>query len=397
MHAMSSYHRTLNIKYVTFVNFGYQNRTADYANGNNITATATNDYNMFEGGGAQRTYDLYLNPISVGLVRDIGNKYAGSHPGYRSVGRGGASTPQGALDNRNYTTAIPDQRGVNASNDFRFWNISGSEWDPYGVWTGSADASGNWVNGPTDKYLYQDSPFHTYGATGLTAVLPAGDGQGYYSSDKAYGISGVSNDYEDVGTFGGWQQEFHAEVLNASLVTQGTWAVNAAHTNAPPYTSSSTSRFGFRHCCFRTGQIYKFTFPERPSANTTRVKISVRNFYRAADTFIVGFAWSNSVAARGMMKTDLGNTDIPTAIAVGYGTAAGSAYAGTVMASFAALQAATGKPLFIYQDTTNNMVWLKATGGYLIYNTAYGNAPVTDPTSDEAYWQSGTIELVPGP
>jgi hypothetical protein len=368
LHGMSSYHRTLNTVDVTWVNFPYQNRSAEPLIGN---PTNDNDYNFWQGGGAQRTYDLYLNPISRGTYRDKRTKYVNSHPGFRTLGAGGGATTTTSLDGRNFSAASPSFA------DRRYWNIVGAEWDPYGYW-----GNGSGV------YMIQDSPFMTYGAASLTAMTPTGDFQGYTSTDEFYGFSPFAIDSVDVGPYGTATFAIAPQQLDSGGTVQGTWAV---------HDGTGSSRFSFRHACLRNGGRYLWGYPNDTTPMNLGVGFGVWNFTRTTDVMYIGIPWDNNSPARVMMKSGSDRFNIGYHDVNNYGLVAGATYTGTHSAtSYATLVTQTGgnNGLYLWQDTTNNIVWIKAIGSKFIWNP---NFAIGVADGDTDLNRQGTLEICSNP
>lgn len=372
MHALASYHRTGYPVNTTFVNFPYGGREKSLP----VPGTRIIDQGLWMGCGAMRTHDLYLEPLQQGLVRSPGLQFSNAHPGFRSQ--------DASVDRRPF---VPPE------NDHRAWNISAAEWDPYGYWS------------TPGHYIMQDDPFMNYGASSLTPVTPLNDHQGFSTPDHVYGIVLNTWDNElcryvdgslvtskDTATT---VEPITYELLDSNDVVRGTWYSRSA--------IGIYSRVNFRHAGLRVNQKYRIRYNNFPALSIW-LGATLTNFWRPTDNLIIGFGWSGKVPARVMFTNGPGSpTSNPENIALYYipKNLAAAADTGIYSSSYvndkATLESATGRPLTMWQDTVNDIVWVKVIGGLLSQHQFTTNAIATNPTGNEALWKFHTITIMPKP
>jgi hypothetical protein len=306
--AAASYHETGNYSDSTFIGFPW----VDYYD------PAPSEVNMVRmGGGSIRSQDLYLVPLDKGYKRNSNLKFLVSHPGFV------VRPPH--IDGRTNITG----------GDKRQWTFTGARWDYNGYF------------GPAQNYIVHNDTFLTYGLSTSQEVHPIGGNQGYSTPDVFFGVQPYVSDENPVLDFT-YSARIQVQQVDSGGTVQGTWDV-------PEAVVGSGSTFGFRHFAARkTGRYIMRTPTAAP--NTAKVQVDVSGLINSADYFYIAFDWDGTIPAKAYQKV----------------YSSGSYFAGgendtdrliaTSSANMAALVASTdGKHYF--QDTGNNLFWVKIYGG----------------------------------
>jgi hypothetical protein len=289
--------------------------------------------------GAFATNDYYTRAVDKGLIRNPNNRLINSNAGIRVISPN-LNTPRG-----------------NAA-------LAGALWDPHGYW------------GPAGNYWVYDIPFLTSGRN-CVPVAPAGQ-NGQSCAGPYYGVGGFIVDGSDR-----FQPRMPIEVtrLNEAGETIDTWTVAEG-------SGSGTETFGImpwmRHFAAVPGGRYILRFRDANVTlpNPTEVALSLSNLHQRNDSLILAISYSGSVSARAYLSTEYNFTD----------TSAGSPYRRDLapVASLSALLSASADSM--WQDTANNLVWVKVSGGLLSPDEANWA-----PNSDEALYRDIYLRIHQGP
>jgi hypothetical protein len=288
--------------------------------------------------GAFATNDYYTSPVDKGLIRNPDNRLINSDGGMRVISPN-LNTPQG-----------------NAA-------LAGALWDPHGYW------------GPAGNYWVYDIPFLTAGQE-CVMVAPAGQ-NGQSCSGPYYGVGGFIVDGSDR-----FQPRMPLEVtrLNEAGEPIDVWAIAEG-------SGSGTNTLGImpwmRHFAAVPGGRYVLRFRD---ANGTlpdprEVALNLSNAYRPDDSLILAISYSGSTPAQAYLSTEYNFT----------GTRADSPYRRdlTPAADLPALLNADADSM--WQDTANNLVWVKISGGL----PSPGEANWT-PNSDDALYRGMYLRIYQG-
>jgi hypothetical protein len=308
--AFASYHSELAIRHNTVVNFPHVNG---------------------QHSGAFKTDDYYLFGVDRGTVRNPGNRYIDTTPGWRAP--------------------PPHMDGQPLAN--RHWTLAGAIWDPFGH------------VGPAGRYWVYDVPFLTTGGT-CQAVAPATHGgascngmscNGMSCDGEYYGVQQFRTNFDTSDYV--FSAAIHVERQNALGGTIGTWAVADGNT--------STMFRNMRHFAARAGGRYVLTFPG--NAVPTWVELTVNNINNVQNpngNFIMAVSFDGNLTATGHL-TSWPSGSLPQ----------GGGYVRhfTHAIDWATFEADTTGTL-IWQDHNNNRVWVRPQGG-LTYFGDY-ETPLSD-------------------
>lgn len=253
--------------------------------------------------GAFSTVDYYIRGLEKGLIRYTNNIVINSHPGYK------LTPAQGWRSNR-----------VDPVNPH--FSLAGALWDPQGYW------------GPKETYLVFDDPFYTYGlekhihesgieATGGVSVNgPFYGMQGFilnnankpWSSYYGLKVRRLDDDFNQVGLF---------ELVSAAE------GVSSLLKNMRDFVTHPTG-------------IYELTFPSDPAPASFSMQVT--NMLTEGDQLLIAIEFSGEVDAK-----------------VGFGSQASKAFAYTEKNSLEEVKSSEGETY--WQDTNNNLVWVKLRGG----------------------------------
>jgi hypothetical protein len=306
--AAASYHETGNYIDSTFVGFPW----VDYYD------PAPSEVNITRmGGGAIRSQDLYLVPMDKGYKRNVNLKFLASHPGFI------VRPPH--IDGRTNITG----------GDKRQWTLAGARWDFNGYF------------GPAGNYIVHNDTFLTYGLSTSQEVHPIGGNQGYSTPDVFFGVQPYVSDENPVLDFT-YSARIKVDQVDSGGTIQGTWDV-------PEAVVGSGSTFGFRHFAARkTGRYIMHTPGAAP--NTAKVQVEISGLINSGDFIYLAFDWDGTIPAKAWQKVYTSSAYF----AAGEGDT--DRLIATSSANMAALEASTdGKHYF--QDTANNLFWVKIYGG----------------------------------
>jgi hypothetical protein len=235
---------------------------------------------------------------------------------------------------------------------FDHYTLVGALWDPHGSW------------GPAGNYFVYDEPFFTHGQT-PAPVEPAGQTGGVSVSGPFYGIMEFVLDnnrpyYEPLMTVNATRLD------NATLAPVGTWEVDEA-------LSINWLLAPMRHFAAHRDGIYRVEFPSEPVP--TDVEVRFENMLEESDTLVLGVQFSGAVT--------------PNAVYTIGGGSGASVRVYTPAGSLQDVRDSSG--LTYWQDTTNNLVWVKLQGGSWQFWDQSGQFAV--PTSDELLYENTTLHI----
>lgn len=222
--------------------------------------------------------------------------------------------------------------------------LSTARWDKHGSF-----------GSPAGSYIMFNIPFCT--AETAYTVLPAyptsANSFAIYTAEKCVGCEPVMHDHAGV-----WYDD-----LNYSA--QSYQRVDASYVdiaNATWTTPIAVSQPHSRHFACKSGARVRRFNPGNSAPSERYVWVHCANYTRrlafgdvADDYQILGFQWKNSVVAKVWSATGLGDGGSqPSGNVL---VKPGSAKTYSAVATRAALEASAGRTFF--QDTTNNMVWVK--------------------------------------
>jgi hypothetical protein len=253
--------------------------------------------------GAFSTEDYYIRPVDKGHIRNVGNIMVNTHPGYRQVA------------------------------DFSYFTLAGALWDPHGIW------------GPAGNYFVYDLPFLTHGLE-VTPVVGGAEAGGVSVPGKFYGV----NDFvlEDSNPPWNDYMAIHVTRFDDTFTEIDTWTVTTAQ---PGWALDQ-----MRHFAAHESGIFQLEFPDSPLP--TDVGMTVENMHTTDDTLVLGvqFDGNQSITqvffAAGQSWNNPGLTGAPQ---LDYKH---------IYSPVASRQAVIDSPGETYwQDTANNIVWVKLRGG----------------------------------
>lgn len=275
--------------------------------------------------GTFATDDYYIRPVDKGHVRNPGNLRINADAGYR--------TPR---PSPNYA-------------------LAGALWDPHGTW------------GPPGRYVVYDQPFLTEGAT-CSAISPAATG----ASSCVGPYYGVLEPVLDGGNER-WDARFPMRFTRYSAAGSavGTWEIGDGNL---------ISAFSnMRHAALRGSGRYLLEFPGSPTP--ADVGFTVENAPAAGDTFVIGVRFDGDDPAAVFSSTYYHYLD---ASYVGVAPSS-TKHDYAAVGSLAQVVASAGETY--WQDTANDVVWIKVAGGLTPTD------PGTGPTSDQALYRPFSIRV----
>lgn len=255
--------------------------------------------------GAFATNDYYIRPVEKGQIRNTNNLVINSHP------------------------------GVKLEADFPYFALAGALWDPNGAWGGTP---GDW--------LVYDQPFFTYGQ--IPTVIAPGSAttggvlvEGPFYGFNEFVINQANIRWEDY-------MEIHVERLDEAFSTVGTWTVEEAQQGWP--------LAHMRHFAAHYDDYYQLEFPTIPEVND--VGISVSNMITTDDDLVVAIEYSGNYTIDQVYTSTYWDY-----MAAGHTTAPTYAnkHVYTPVASRQAVLDSSGETY--WQDTANDLVWIKIQGG----------------------------------
>jgi G8 domain len=288
--------------------------------------------------GMFKADDYYLVGVDKGQARNVNNRLINTQGGYKPLPPNLDGQP---LENRN-------------------WTYSGALWDPQGIWGSKAN------------YLVYDVPFLTAGAS-CQSALPTGK-NGKSCTGEYYGVETYQTDFDD-SPFG-----FMApiEVVRSDSAGNeiGRWAVGDGAT--------STKLSNMRHFAARSGGTYTLRFPGRPLPK--RIALNVSNAYRAGDSFIFAMPFDGRQVATGYtLAGDQYNRFYPKTY-IGKGALPTNLRLFKAASNFNEVVQSSGDKL--WQDTANNLVWIRFQGGLPIPNES-----ILPPLSDQELYKTYSVVL----
>lgn len=253
------------------------------------------------------TSDYYLRPVDKGHIRNVNNLIIDSHPGYR------------------------------AQADFPYYKLAGALWDPQGVW------------GPANNWSVYDQPFFTHNAQ--------------CQPGSAAGGASCDGDYYGVQYFVVNRQGDPADARMAIDVTRyadatphdpvDTWHINSGVGMSPLP--------NMRHFAARAGGLFLLDFPEYSGAGgagVNDVSFLVENMLTPDDTVVVGVRFSGALPVR--VATITYN---PNNLTNGDCTPEYALYCHNYQAVGSLDEVIGSAGETYWQDTTNQVVWVKLRGG----------------------------------
>lgn len=236
------------------------------------------------------------------------------------------------------------------------------------------DVNGLFTGTPNTSIVWDDT-FYTTDAAGLASFGAWGQTTSslYMGLDHSV-VSGIDADGSD--------SLFYMERQNSGGSVVGVWEV--PDSSASPGNGLSP----FKHCALMRGGIYKAHWSgSYPSGTNAHVVFRLSWFRTSSDTCTLGVAWSNS-------KT-IGTIYLRWA-ADGFGGTDGDITAGELVTTFGGLPYAikatntsmtsradviAASTFKYWQDTTNNVVWIKLVGGIVadLLGTHTGGLGILNP------------------
>jgi hypothetical protein len=255
--------------------------------------------------------DYYIFAVDTGQVLNTNNRLVNSHPGQRSL--------------------PPNLDGRPLNN--RHWTYSGAIWDPHGVW------------GPKNNYIVYDSPFLT--ASGNCQYTEPVGKNGKTCDGPFYGVGSFQTDFDNNPfTFMSPIQVIRS---NGDGNEIGRWTVANGET--------STFFGNMRHFAAQPNGIYSLTFPGKPLP--TKFAMDVGNAQRSGDSFIFSVSFDGRVPVTGY--TVAGYRYGRFAFWPRNDPRAASARWFEPANSMSEVMQSVGDR--IWQDTKNNVVWIRVQGG----------------------------------
>ena len=326
--AIASYHFHLDIVDLTAVNYAYTGHTI-----------ASNGHKVY-GGGVLELSDLYLNPIALQTQRATGWRLINSFAGYR--------TP----------SAWFDPYPVSHPGGDRHWSISGALWDPHGYW------------GPAGNYLVPDDPFYRHGLSSYQMAAP-GQGNGLSTPHRFFGLGHITPGENGSMWALSCPEAVRLERLNANGAVVGQHVIGDAAT---------TLLFRFKHFGVQQGGRYRMVLPTLNPPNDY-FNLTVDNGWRADDWFVIGLPWAGNWPVAG--RIDSGNAGGSLTWSLQQGITRLLHSSGTSLADV--LADPTGETM--WQDSQNDLVWVKHVGGLTL------NVPNYDGVSDDSLFRRHQLRL----
>lgn len=332
--ALASYHNQLDIMDIVAIDYPF------------VPPTITANSQFVYGGGVFDQSDLYTRSIGLGSYRNSGWQLINSHAGY--------ITPPPAFDGFPLTTPYV--------NKYRYWSLPGAIWDPFGYW------------GPAGNYLIPNHAFYTHADPNLVAVAPAGS-NGWSTPTPFYGVHAVVLNNENPQPW-----------MGPSLVALRLARLDAAGNTVGEHTigTPALSAFfpGMRSFSIARGGTYRLSLPDGQMPSS-ELRVSMHNAWRANDWFVMGLPWPGTVRAAGRYDAGFDGLSVPqkltqnkTRLFVNRGHSLADVLADP-----------TGVTL--WQDSANNLVWVKPVGGMAL--NVYGY----DGRSDESLQRVHAIRIYP--
>lgn len=209
------------------------------------------------------------------------------------------------------------------------------------------DVANNFGNGADKTYIYNHA-FLTTNAANLTDEPPTGAQQGLNgkrTTTRFYGVT-CSGHNIDPSQYA-FQGEFNCDVLNGANAAVASWNVGPG--------ALSWGLSNMRSFSAANGGKYKLTFGSDTPSSFVYLYVSYAK--EATDLFTLGIKWSNAVPAQVWTGYDRG---VPSGARISAGEA--RVHNSTGMTSIADVHADTTGTKF-WQDTTNNLVWVRYKGG----------------------------------
>jgi hypothetical protein len=268
--------------------------------------------------GMFKADDYYLLGIDKGQARNTDNRLINTQGGYKPLPPNLDGDP---LENRN-------------------WTYSGALWDPAGLW------------GPKENFIVYDIPFLTAAANCQTLLPKSKDSKS--CAGEYYGIELIQSDIDDTAL--GFRAPIEV-IRSDSLGTEiGRWVVGDGAV-APKLAT-------MRHFAARQGGTYTMRFPGRPLPK--RLALNVTNAYRASDSFIFAVPFDGKIAATGYtLAGDHYNRYFPQTY-IPAGLTRPNLRLFKTASSLGEVVQSNGDKL--WQDTANNLVWIKFVGGLPLHN-----------------------------
>lgn len=265
--------------------------------------------------GMYAMHDYYIRPVEMGQIRSPGNRLIDSHPGFRS----NAPAPQ-------------------------YMTLSGAYLDANAMW------------GPENNWVVYDEPFLTHGLN-CQDVLPSPDSNAVSCDGEFYGANDfVLNQANDR------QRDFMAidvtrfDDNNPDLVV-GNWSMGTAQQGA--------LLDHMRHFAVQHGGTYLLDFPDEV-APPTDVAMSIEHARHQENNFVLGISFSGLEPAQ-VYGSTFYNYDAP-----GHDTAGDFELKKNYTAIVDQGSDAANRQAVIdsdgweyWQDTANNIVWIKVAGANL--------------------------------
>ena len=300
--AFASYHHAMDIIDITAVNYPF------------AAPAMTPNGQFVYGGGVMDSADLYIEGVALGGFRNTGWRMINSNAGF-------LSPPP-------YFDGFPLQVG----DEFRHWSVAGAIWDPHGYW------------GPAGNYLVPDEPFYTHALSSSVAVAPA-DSNGRSTPDVFFGLDEIRPDY-DADPWTGGQITVRCDRLDTNNTVVGHHLIGDPDVSIffPIMRSFALAR----------GGRYQITFPGE-LLPTSSLTVNVRNAYRTEDEVVLALPWDGTVPVKGRQDSGLGRTEAHAA------QGQVRIYSATGTSLTDVLNDSSGQT--IWQDSANNLVWIKYKGG----------------------------------
>jgi hypothetical protein len=331
----ASYHTTLVPRYCLFHGF-----SAVYPADTVSPTTPNVGYSlMFSPGGVEKAQcsiameDLYMQNPEMGFVNAVGNLFSSGTPG--------ALSRQWSV--RIYHTG-------QAPNGNWDGNTTAAVWDPHGWW------------GPAGNYVVYRHPFFTHGLSTYQDI-----------EDNPYSVSTPDR-------LMGFRYLSLANTASSEIRRTFAFTMSKLDSSFAPvaeltFSDTSSINSGLNDkklSMFQRNGIYKMVSAATP---TYGIRYQIENAPTINDAVTVGVNFSGAVPAR-----VYGMTNTTYSYATGFSASDLAARYGvnfTAVSSKEAVVASNGDTYF--QDTANNMVWIKSRGGY-------GRREVMSPT-DWNQWQ----------
>jgi G8 domain/Right handed beta helix region len=322
--AVASYHSQMDITQNVFMNF---------KNAGSLVNTGSGDLSS----GVFGTEDYYIRPLEKGFKRNTGNKLINADAGFR------AKPPH-------------LQAGYTPTSNNN-WTLAGAIWDSEGYW------------GAAGRFWVLDSDFlRAPDCTAIVSKVPTNVPNGLSCAGPYYGVGsfqlGRGNPlvYTDQYSF---YETIHATRLDASDNVLGTWRVERG--------DISNFLGNMRHFVAFKGGTYTLRFPEYPNNVTPKVSprwinLQIENMIASGDSFVLGVQYDGSITPGTVHLSPGGNG----------GFSATHTRVMTAVNSRALV--ASGDGTKFWQDTANNMIWVKITP----YTGSFWNG-ITPNSDDDLY------------